>query len=94
MTKPIARLCVAATVASAAALTGCQQGPTKDERIAALDTENQQLRAERDNLTAALDDCDQRFNAVQAERNSLSGEVASLQPQLANAPAGGALCPQ
>lgn len=85
MNRPIARLCVAGAIASAAVLTGCQQGPSKDERIAALTAENQQLRAERDNLDTALADCDTRYTAVLGERNQLSSQVASLQAQLATA---------
>lgn len=71
-------------------MTGCQQGPTKDEQIAALTSENQQLRAERDNLDSALADCDARYTAVLGERNNLSSEVASLQSQLAAAAAAAA----
>lgn len=92
MKTTITRVCLTGTLLTGFFAVGCQQGPTKDEQIAALTTENQQLRSDLDSLDTALADCDARYTAVLGERNALSDEVASLQSQLASqptSPAGG-----
>jgi outer membrane protein OmpA-like peptidoglycan-associated protein len=61
-----------------AVLGGCQNNKEAELTITELRSENEELRVQNDQLESALSACDERYDALAAEREALIAENADL----------------